>query len=354
MKLFTASISGILIAAAVSATASISQVPNRYFDFAATSTDNAYVRADVTPLSPKVAGYVVEVAVKDNQPVHAGDILLRIDDTDYKARVAQAEALLDARRAAVGNLESRLALQKAAIEEAGAALQGAKADADRAKRQYRRYERLVKSDTVSQANLDQAESDSLRADANVAEAEAKLASAKVQVDVLESQRPQLAADIASAIAALELARIDLDSTVIRSPADGWVGERQARVGQYVKPGSLLIAFVSRGTWVVANFKETQIPDLAVGAPVSITVDSLPGVVLTGAIDSLSPASGALFALLPPDNATGNFTRIAQRIPVRITLSPDQDGLDRLRAGMSAIVSTDGTSRQDGDRALAAN
>lgn len=338
MKLFTASFGGILAAAAISAATSVSIMPERYFRIGATSTDNAYVRADVTPLSPKVAGYITEVAIRDNQPVRAGDILFRIDDADYKARVAQSDAALKAKQAAVANLDSRLDLQKAVIEQAEAALQGANADADRAEKQYQRFERLVKSTAVSQENLDQAQSDSLRADARVAEAKANLAAAKGQVAVLESQRPQLLADISSAGAALKLARIDLDSTVIRSPADGWVGERQARVGQYVRPGSLLIAFVAKGVWVVANFKETQIPELKVGAPVSVAIDGVPGAVFAGIIDSLSPASGAQFALLPPDNATGNFTRIAQRIPVRIALSTDQSGLDQLRAGMSATVS----------------
>jgi membrane fusion protein (multidrug efflux system) len=343
MKLFTASFGGILVAAAISAATSVSIMPERYFKFGSTSTDNAYVRADVTPLSPKVAGYITEVAIRDNQPVRAGDILFRIDDADYKARVAQSDAALKAKQAAVANLDSRLDLQRAVIEQARAALQGADADADRAEKQYQRFERLVKSTAVSQESLDQARSDSLRADAKVAEAKANLAAAGGQIAVLESQRPQLLADIDAVAAALKLARIELDSTAIRSPADGWVGERQARVGQYVRPGSLLIAFVAKGVWVVANFKETQIPELRVGAPVSVAIDSVPGAVFSGIIDSLSPASGAQFALLPPDNATGNFTRIAQRIPVRIALSAGQSGLDQLRAGMSATVSTDAQS-----------
>lgn len=338
MKLFTASIGGLVIAAAVSATASVSLVPSRYLDWDATSTDNAYVRGDVTPLSPKIAGYVLEVAVKDNQQVRAGDILFRIDDADYKARLAQADATLQAKRAAVGNLDSRLELQRTAITQAQAALQGARADADRATKQFRRLTGLLKNAVVSRTNLDQAESDSLRADAKVAETEANLAAAQTQIIVLESQRPQLLADIDAAQAALQLAQIDLKSTVIRSPADGWVGERQARGGQYVKPGSVLIAFVAKSVWIVANFKETQLTALHVGEPVSVSIDGVPGVVFSGTVDSVSPASGAQFALLPPDNATGNFTRIAQRIPVRIALDPQQLELELLRPGMSATVS----------------
>ena len=158
------------------------------------------------------------------------------------------------------------------------------------------------------------------------------------MSVLETQRPQLEADIDAAVAALKLAEIDLENTLVRSPSDGWVGERQARVGQYVRPGTLLIAVIPQDFWVVANFKETQIPAMQSGDGVAISIDGIPGIDFMGHVESLSPASGAQFALLPPDNATGNFTRIVQRIPVKITFDPNQPGLDRLRPGMSAVVS----------------
>lgn len=162
--------------------------------------------------------------------------------------------------------------------------------------------------------------------------------------MLETQRPQLDADIAAAAAALTLAEIELASAVVRSPADGWVGERQARVGQYVRAGTLLVAVVPRNFWVVANFKETQIPALRIGDSVAISIDAIPGREFRGRVESFSPASGAQFALLPPDNATGNFTRIVQRIPVKITLDAGQPDLDRLRPGMSAVVALSAGNR----------
>nr|WP_287259591.1 HlyD family secretion protein [Mesorhizobium sp.] len=178
----------------------------------------------------------------------------------------------------------------------------------------------------------------------MAEAQANLAAARQQMHVLETQRPQLDADIAAAAAALTLAEIELASAVVRSPADGWVGERQARVGQYVRAGTLLVAVVPRNFWVVANFKETQIPALRIGDSVAISIDAIPGREFRGRVESFSPASGAQFALLPPDNATGNFTRIVQRIPVKITLDAGQPDLDRLRPGMSAVVALSAGNR----------
>ncbi|MET0531844.1 MAG: HlyD family secretion protein, partial [Microvirga sp.] len=181
-----------------------------------------------------------------------------------------------------------------------------------------------------------------------------VAAARRQMDVLESQRPQLHADIDAAAAALRLAEIELENTAIRSPSDGWVGERQARVGQYVRPGTLLLAIVPEDVWVVANFKETQIPDLHIGDSVSVAIDGIPGAGFRGRLESFSPASGAQFALLPPDNATGNFTRIVQRIPVKITLDPGQAGLENLRPGMSAVVALSSMDGRDGAHASPAD
>jgi membrane fusion protein (multidrug efflux system) len=237
----------------------------------------------------------------------------------------------------LGNLASRIEQQRAVIEQAVAALRGAEADADRAARDFVRIDRLVREGAVSQADRDRAEADHLRTDAKVNEARANLAAARGQSDVLESQRPQLRADIDAGIAALRLAQIELEHTVVRSPADGRASERKARVGQFVRPGTLLVAIVPQEFWVVANFKETQIAAMQIGDAVTISVDGIPTTAFRGRVESLSPASGAQFALLPPDNATGNFTRIAQRIPVKITLDSGQPGLDQLRAGLSAAV-----------------
>jgi membrane fusion protein, multidrug efflux system len=216
-------------------------------------------------------------------------------------------------------------------------VQGAEADANRAARDYARTHELSGRGWASQSRSDQTEADHLRARAKIAEAEANEAAARRQMEVLETQRPQLEADIAAAAAALRLAEIELENTAVRSPADGRVGERQARVGQYVRAGTLLVAVVPRDVWVIANFKETQIPALRIGDEMAISVDGIPGTEFKGRVESLSPASGAQFALLPPDNATGNFTRIVQRIPVKITFDPGQPSLDQLRPGMSAVV-----------------
>lgn len=338
MKLLSAGLSSLVIAGAVFAVAATSIQPGRWLTvLRSTSTDNAYVRGDVTPISPKVNGYIIEAAVRDNQAVKAGDILFRIDDRDYRARVDEAAAGVAMQHALLANLTSRIDLQRAVIEQAIAALQGAEADANRAARDFARTQELSKGGWASQSISDQTEADHLRARAKIAESQANLAAARQQMEVLETQRPQLEAEIAAAAAALTLAEIELESTVVRSPADGWVGERQARVGQYVRAGTLLVAVVLQESWVVANFKETQIAGLRIGDSMAISIDGIPGREFMGRVESLSPASGALFALLPPDNATGNFTRIVQRIPVKITFDPEQPDLDRLRPGMSAVV-----------------
>jgi membrane fusion protein (multidrug efflux system) len=338
MKLFTASLGSLLVAGSVYGATTLSVAPGNWLgNWQATSTDNAYVRGDVTPISPKITGFVVDVPIKDNQKVAAGQILFRIEDNDYRARVEQAQAALAGKRAAIVNLESRLKLQEAAIEQAQAALDGAHADADRARKDFTRSVGLLKSGTATQANVDLTQSANLGAISRVSQAKANLVAAHVQTDVLESQRPQLLADIEGAAAALRLAEIDLESTTIRAPVDGHVGERQARVGQFVKPGAPLIAFVENTRWVIANFKETQLAGMQTGDPAMIEIDGVPDVTYKGHVESVSPASGAQFALLPPDNATGNFTRIVQRVPVRITLDENQAGLDRPLPGMSARV-----------------
>jgi membrane fusion protein, multidrug efflux system len=338
MKLTSAGLSSLLVAGMVFVAASTSIAPGRWFtSLRSTSTDNAYVRGDVTPISPRISGYITEVAIRDNQAVKAGEVLFRIDDRDYRARVDQAAAGVAMQRALLANLTSRIDLQRAVIEQALAALQGAEAEATRAARNFARTQRLNKGGWASQSISDQTEADHLQARSRIAEAQANVAAARQQMHVLETQHPQLEADIAAAAAALALAEIELASTVVQSPADGWVSERQARVGQYVRAGTLLLALVPRNFWVVANFKETQIPVLRIGDGVAISIDAIPGTEFKGRVESLSPASGAQFALLPPDNATGNFTRIVQRIPVKIAFDAGQLDLDRLRPGMSAVV-----------------
>jgi membrane fusion protein (multidrug efflux system) len=345
MKLLSASLSGLAVAATVFIAAATAMTPGRSIPtLRPTATGNAYVQGDVTPISPKVSGYIAEVAIRDHQAVKAGDVLFRIDDSEHRARVSQAVAGVATRHAMLGNLASRVEQQRAVIEQAIAAQRGAEAEARRAELDFARFRELAARNFVSQARLDQAEAEHLRNRAGVAQAVANVAAAQGQLEVLQSQRPQLLADIDAALAALRLAEIELDNTLVRSPSEGRVGERQARLGQYVRPGSILVAIVPQEFWVVANFKETQIGGMRTGDPVTISVDGIPGTTFGGRIDSLSPASGAEFALLPPDNATGNFTRIVQRIPVKIAFDQGQSGVEHLRPGMSAKVKLTERSR----------
>jgi membrane fusion protein (multidrug efflux system) len=338
MKLLAAGVSGAAVAAVVFLAAGTAIAPDSWLRaWRGTATENAYVQGEVTPIAPKVGGYIAEVAVGDHQQVQAGDVLFRIEDDDYRARASQAAAGVATKRALLANLARRIEQQGAVIDQAAAALQGVEAEAHRSGLDLGRFRELAARQFIAKSRLEQAEADHLHNLANVAQANANLAAARAQLEVLRTQYPELLAEIEAAVAALDLAQIDERNTVVRSPAAGQVGERQARVGQYVRPGTLLVAIVPRQFWVVANFKETQVARMHDGDPVTIHVDALRDIVFAGHVDSLSPATGAQFALLPPDNATGNFTRIVQRIPVKITFDPGQAGYERLRPGMSAAV-----------------
>lgn len=353
MKLRFASIAGLLAAIGATAAAgtiiapgSIAQAWDSHY------TDNAYVRGDITQISPKVSGYIVDVLVRDNQQIAAGDILFRIDDRDYRARLAQAQASLAARLAAVGNLDAQISLQRAVVRQADAAVGEATTEAARATRDAIRGEKLVGEQLIAASQFDQLAASAQIAASRVTEMQANSAAARQRIAVLESQRPQLQADILAAEAAVALAELDVESTVVRAPVAGRVSERAARVGQFVKTGTQLIALVPHELWVVANFKETQLKGIHVGDAVEIGIDAVPGTTFRGRLDSLSPASGAQFALLPPDNATGNFTRIVQRVPVRIALLDSQPQLDHLRPGMSATVRVDARRRISANTSLA--
>ena len=337
MKLRNASIVGLLVAAVATAAAAAALHPASVVQsWDSHYTDNAYVRGDVTQLSPKVAGYVVAVRVKDNQRVAAGDVLFRIDDRDYRAKLLQARAVVAAKRAAVVNLDAQLRLQRAVIRQAEAGVGEASTEAARSARDAARGAQLASQQLIAASSFDQLQSSASAAASRVVEMQANAAAAQQRIAVLESQRPQLEADIQAAEAAVALSQLDVESTTVRAPVAGRVSERIARVGQYVKPGTQLIGLVPDELWIVANFKETQLPGMRVGDRVDIAIDAVPGATFHGRLDSLSPASGAQFALLPPDNATGNFTRIVQRVPVRIALDDARDR-DRLLPGMSASV-----------------
>jgi membrane fusion protein, multidrug efflux system len=316
------------------------------------STDDAYVASDVSVISPKIEGYIKEVRAEDNQAVKKGAVLFVIDDSDFAAKAAQAEAAVATEEAAVATYASRLDLQRAMIEQAQAAVASAEADLVRTQQDYKRYAQLMTTDFASRQRYEQAQADARKADAEVVRARAALAAAQSQLGVLQAQRQEEAARLLQARATLRLAKNDLDNTVIRAPIAGIVGNRAGQVGQYVKPGTELISLVPLPrVYVTANFKETQLTRMRPGQRAEVLVDAYPDHVLEGKIESFAPASGAEFSLLPPDNATGNFTKIVQRVPIRIAL-PREGPLARLlRPGLSVTVTVD--TRDPGD-AVAAN
>jgi membrane fusion protein, multidrug efflux system len=305
------------------------------------STDDAYVQSDITVISPKVEGYLKDVRVEDNQQVKLGQVLFVIDDQDYAAKVAQAEAAVASEEASVVTYDSRMDLQRSMIAQAVAEIASAEADQVRADRDYQRYTQLAATDFASRQRLETAEADARKAAAALAQKRAALAAAKDQLNVLRAQRDEEKAKRQQARANLKLAKNDLDSTVIRAPIAGVVGNRAGRVGQYVKPGTQLASLVPLPeVYVTANFKETQLTHMRPGQKVLVWVDAYPDQPLAGHIDSFAPASGAQFSLLPPDNATGNFTKIVQRVPVRIALPADDPLARRLRPGLSVTVTVD--------------
>ncbi|MBU1376196.1 MAG: HlyD family secretion protein [Alphaproteobacteria bacterium] len=303
----------------------------------APSTDNAYVRGDITSLAPKVAGYVVAVEVADNETVRAGEVLFRIDDADYRARLAQAEANVVAAQARLANIEAETRLQHTVVRQADAQRRASLADLGLAAKASARRRALIESSAVSQAQVDESDAAKDRADAGLSGASATLQAQKQKIDVLATQRDAAAAAIAQAEAARDLARIDLASTVVRAPVAGVVGNRQVRVGRFVTPGVSLVDIVPVGDlWVVANFKETALARIRPGQRAVVTVDGFPGARFQGVVDSYAPGSGAAFSLIPPDNATGNFVRVVQRVPVKVRLARHPLA-GRLVPGLSARV-----------------
>ncbi|HET8728432.1 MAG TPA: HlyD family secretion protein [Alphaproteobacteria bacterium] len=312
------------------------------------ATDNAYVHGDITAIGPKVAGYVAEVLVDDNEVVEAGTVLFRIVDDDYHARVDRAQAAIAQADAAAENLARRKDFQRALIREADAAIDAARADIELADRELARAAELVGKGWTPRRNHDAAKADAERATAVLARTEAVAAAARAQLAVLDSEGQQIDARRQEARARLQLAEIALDDTVIRAPVSGVIGNRRLNAGEYVRPGAVLMSIVPvESVWVVANFKETQAADITVGQVAHVTVDGYPDVDLKGRVDSLAPASGAAFSLLPPDNATGNFVKIVQRVPVKIELPPDHPLVGRLVPGLSVGVTVDLRSGERG-------
>jgi membrane fusion protein, multidrug efflux system len=305
------------------------------------STDDAYVRADATTLAAKVAGYVSAIDSPDNALVHAGDVIARIDDGDYKLAVAAARDKVATQQATVGRIGQQITAQQTAVVQANAQLASAQAVETRAESELKRQQALAAKEFASRQALEQAQSNRDQAIAAVQSARAAIASAIANVGVLEAQQQEAERQLQELKTAQAKAERDLSFTIIRAPIDGVVGNRAMQVGDYVQTGQRLASLVPlTGVYVDANFKETQLARLKPGQPVSISVDALPDRDITGTVVSVSPASGSVFSLLPPDNATGNFTKIVQRLAVRIRL-PDAVTEKRvLRPGMSVVANVD--------------
>ncbi|PHN33359.1 HlyD family secretion protein [Pseudomonas sp. ICMP 561] len=310
------------------------------------STENALVRGQTTIISPQLSGYVFEVPVQDFQFVKAGDLLVRLDDRIYRQHLDQSLAQLGIQKASLANnlqqrrsAEATIAQRKAALENSIA--QGRKAAAD-----LRRNQALVTDGSVSKSELDVSRAADAQANAAIAEARAALDIAKEDLQTVIINRGSLEASVANAEAAIELAHIDLSNTRILAPRDGQLGQIGVRLGAYVNSGAQLMALVPDRLWVIANMKETQMVNVRLGQPVTFTVDALGHEKMHGRVQRISPATGSEFSLLPADNATGNFVKISQRIPVRIIVEPNQPLAKRLRPGMSVVVSID--TSQDGE------
>jgi membrane fusion protein (multidrug efflux system) len=327
-------------------------------------TDDAYVRGDLTPLSTKVAGIVRTVHVADFQRVHKGDLIVELQDDDYRAQVDQASASVEAARAAIENNRRQRELQDARIAKAVAGIDQAKAqiaaaeagreavsaDLVRAHSERKRQESLYQTHSATQQKLESAVADDERLAAQLASREADLNQARTLLlsseltaeaerrskVVLESQDMQLQADLHGKQANLAAAMVNLGYTKIYAPGEGTVGERQVRPGQLVSPGAQVIAFVDVTKWVQANYRETQLTNVKIGDPAEVRIDQYPGQVIHGKVLEIAPASGSQFSLLPPDNATGNFTKVVQRIPVKIALD-DTTFAGKLRPGLSVIA-----------------
>ncbi|MDL2401824.1 HlyD family secretion protein [Rhizobium mayense] len=298
------------------------------------STDDAYVKADYTTIAPKVSGYIAEVLVNDNDHVKAGQILARIDDRDYRSALTQAQADVKAAEAAITNLDAQIALQQSVIDQAKATIVASQASLTFAEADSQRSQNLIRNGAGTTQRAEQSQSARDQAAANLQRDQAALIAEQKKIAVLQTQHDQAVAQRDRSAAAAHQAELNLSYTEIVAPVDGTVGARTLRVGQFVTAGTQLMAVVPlNAVYVVANFKETQLTYVRPGQPVEIKVDSFPDAEIKGHVNSVSPASGLEFSLLPPDNATGNFTKIVQRIPVKITLD-DASLAGLLRSGMS--------------------
>ncbi|MEJ5065885.1 HlyD family secretion protein [Erwinia sp. MYb375] len=300
-------------------------------------TDDAVIAADYTLVAPKVSGYIRTVNVTDNQQVQAGDVLATIDDRDYRVALETANANLQVSEAKRSSIEAQLEQQKATIAQTEAAVSASQATLSYAGQNADRYRRLLKSGTATADEQQKSSSTMLSAAAQVKQSQAAVLAARKEVAVLQASVKQADADIAAMQASVDQAQLNLSYTQITAPISGSVGQRAVRQGAWVAAGTRLLAVVPlQQSYVVANFLETQLAHVTQGQAVSVTVDALPGVTLRGHVDSIAPATGSTFAAITADNATGNYTKVVQRLPVKIVLEPGQSDLPRLRVGMSVV------------------
>ena len=312
------------------------------------STDDAYVGGNVTSISPHVAGFVAEIAVADNQRVSAGQLLIRLDPHDFQAALDHARAALQARTAALANLEARRTLQQSTIAQAAAEVNARTARAAFTAVDARRYSALAETSAGSRQEAQKTFDADQEAQAAMASSRAGLDAAKQQLVVLDAEIKEASAAVAQAEADVQTATLNLGYTEIRSPIDGYVGNRSAQVGAYVASGAYLVSIVpTRGLWVDANFKEDQLARMRPGQAATVVADVLPGHVFHGHVQSLAPGAGQIFSVIPAENATGNFTKIVQRVAVRIALDPDDARLTTIRPGLSVIARVDTHPEQNG-------
>jgi len=305
------------------------------------STDDAYAGGNVTPVSPHVAGFVAEILVADNQYVQAGQLLIRLDARDFQAAFDHAQAIAEQRQAALAGLEAKYVLQQSMIHQAEADLAAKSARATFAREDAIRYRDLAMTTYGTRQNAERTSAAEEEARSATKAAEAGLTAARQKLSVLDAEIAAARADVAQAKADLKTARLNLGYTEICSPIDGYIGNRAAQVGAYVANGAYLLSVIpAHGLWVDANFKEDQLAQMRPGQAATVVADVLPGKVFHGHVDSLAPGTGAVFSVIPPENATGNFTKIVQRVPVRIALDDGAASLGEIRPGLSTTVSVD--------------
>ncbi|MGF1885857.1 HlyD family secretion protein [Photobacterium profundum] len=312
------------------------------------STDNAYVHSDVTAISPEVGGQVSQLFVEDNQWVSKGAPLFSIDDEDFIANQEIAKSVLDVANAALKASQTKTEMQLVKIEQAKQTIHSASANAEHQAAELKRLSRLVQKQLVSKNQFEAQKTRSIEASSKLETAKLALAAEQKQYDVLLTERQQLMAQRKQAEANLRLVNIALERTVVKAPFAGFVADRQVQVGKFVQPGMGLIVMVPDYVWVEANFKETQLENVAQGQDVEVVLDMFPNQLLHGRVTSITPATGAQFSLLPPQNATGNFVKVVQRVPVRIDLDIPAELKQRIYPGLSAEVSIE-TAKQGNSR-----